>query len=195
MAIAKNLVGSIYGKLTVIARAENKGKEPCWACVCTCGRHAVIRGMSLKNGATQSCGCIARKKTKERSVTHGMYGTPEWHAWAAMRARCAKNSCKSFKDYGARGITVCERWDVSFESFYEDMGPRPSTDHQLDRIDNNSGYSPDNCRWATRCENMRNRRVTVRYGGLTLREIADKTGENYNTLKTRAFRGLMQRDC
>jgi len=101
---------------------------------------------------------------------------------------------KSFADYGGRGITVCERWELSFANFLADMGSRPSPGHQIDRVDNNKGYSPDNCRWAVRTVNMRNRRTTVRYGGKTMREIAEQTGENYYTLKTRARRQAWTRD-
>jgi len=124
-----------------------------------------------------------------------MYGTPEWHAWASMRARCFSSTHKSFKDYGGRGITVCDRWVESFDNFYADMGPRPSASHQIDRANNEEGYAPENCRWATRTENMRNRRVTVRYGGLTLRELSEQTGVAYETLKTRSCRGLLLRDA
>ena len=191
---AIDMTGLRFGRLVVLRRGENKGVEPCWICRCDCGSTTAPRGASLRHGYTQSCGCIAREITSERSIRHGLTGTPEWRSWAAMRGRCLSPSHRNYAGYGGRGITVCDRWRESFENFFADMGPRPSPAHQIDRIDNNSGYSQENCRWATRAENMSNRRVTVRYGGLTLKEISAATGENYYTLKTRAFRGLMQRD-
>lgn len=191
---AIDLTGRAFGRLMVLERSENGGKEPRWLCACICGRKKVVFGSSLKSGQTRSCGCIAREVTRARSITHGMFGSPEWRAWASMRSRCLVPTNRNYANYGGRGITVCVRWRDSFEAFYRDMGPRPSPHHQIDRINNNAGYEPNNCRWATRAENQRNRRTTVRYGGLTLREISERTGENYYTLKTRAFRGLMQRD-
>lgn len=192
---AKNLVGLTFNRLTVIERGPNAGKEPRWICRCDCGNERLVYGSSLKSGQTKSCGCLVADRNRERSITHGMHGSSEWRTWASMRARCLSPTHKQYAGYGGRGITVCDRWRDSFENFYADMGARPSPDHQLDRINNDQGYFPENCRWATRAENMRNRRVTVRYGGLTLRELADKTGENYYTLKTRAFRGQLQRDA
>lgn len=190
-----DLTGNHYGRLTVIERGPNAGKETRWVCECECGTRTLVYGLSLKSGATRSCGCLVVESNRARSVTHGMFGTPEWQTWSSMKARCQTPSNRSFKNYGGRGITVCERWQESFDNFIADMGCRPSPDHQLDRIDNDGPYSPDNCRWATAKINMRNRRNTARYGGLTLRELAEKTGENYNTLKTRAFRGLLARDA
>lgn len=191
---AIDLIGRTYGRLTVLSRDENAGKEPRWRCVCECGSVKVIYGTSLRSGQTKSCGCLAKIITSKRSLKHGMFGSPEWRAWNSMKSRCHQPSNKNFINYGARGITVCDRWRESFENFFADMGARPSSEHQIDRVNNDGPYEPDNCRWATRKQNMRNRRNTVRYGGLTLREIAEQTGENYHTLKTRAFRGLLVRD-
>lgn len=119
-----------------------------------------------------------------------MGGTPEYQTWTAMKNRCRLPNTRGFHRYGGRGITYCERWE-SFENFYADMGSRPDPSLQLDRIDNDGNYEPSNCRWATRVENSRNRSTTRRHGGLTLREIAERTGENYNTLKTRRRRGTL----
>ncbi len=185
---ARDMTGQVFSRLTVVSRASNVGKEPYWVCICACGETKAVSGSCLRAGSVRSCGCLAREVTSVRSTKHGMVGSPEWFTWASMRARCSNPNTRNFSDYGGRGITVCERWNT-FEAFFADMGPRPSSSHQIDRIDNDSGYFPENCRWVTRSENMRNRRITKRYAGLTLREWSEKTGVNYNTLKTQARRG------
>jgi hypothetical protein len=184
-----DLTGSAFGKLIVISRAKNKGKETRWICRCECGNSKEIYGIALKSGHTKSCGCIAKETASNKAKIHGMFGTPEWFVWASMKGRCSNKNHKQYAAYGGRGITVCDEWTSSFQSFFTDMGSRPSQDHQLDRIDNNTGYSKENCRWATRTENQRNRRVTKRFNGYTLKEISDITGHNYNTLKTNLRRG------
>lgn len=138
-----------------------------------------------------------KSATWRASVTkHGMYSTPEYGVWKAMRERCNNAAHPTYKDYGARGIKVCEAWS-SFEQFYADMGPRPSRLHQLDRVRNHLGYSKQNCRWATKSQNNRNtrRNVLVMFRGrkVTLAEAAEITGLNYQTLRARKRRGLTAR--
>ena len=189
MAKVLDLTGKTFARLTVVGRSENRGKEARWKCLCECGNQSIVFGLSLKSGKTKSCGCLAKEITAKRSITHGMWGTSIWRAWTAMKARCSTPSLRSYKDYGGRGISVCSEWESSFEAFFKDMGPKPTPAHQLDRIDNDGGYCPENCQWVTATANMNNRRNTKRYAGLTIREWSDKTGENYNTLKTRNQRG------
>jgi len=92
---------------------------------------------------------------------HGMYSTPIYQVWQSMKKRCYNSNCKDYKDYGGRGIIVCDRWLNSFENFYEDMGDKPFPKAQLDREKNNEDYTPDNCRWVTNTVNQQNRRNNV----------------------------------
>jgi hypothetical protein len=131
---------------------------------------------------TLSCGCLRvehgqriRRAQGLNSKTHGMSHTNEYMIWAGIKQRCYKNEvwCRSYKNYGGRGIKVCDRWMECFENFYEDMGPRPSKDHSVERKDNNKDYSPENCYWGTRIEQGNNRRnnrmITIE--GVTLTKI------------------------
>lgn len=123
-------------------------------------------------------------------LTHGMTKSPEFGAWDGMRDRCAN---RLDPNYGGRGIRVCERWQSSFEAFYEDMGPRPSSHHSLDRIDVNGDYEPGNCRWATRKEQCRNTRrsVFVEYLGkrINLKDLAEAAVVPYHTFRERIIAG------
>lgn len=123
------------------------------------------------------------------SEQHGMTGCPEWRAWRNMKRRCDSPCRQDYHRYGGRGIKVCERWRDSFLAFYEDMGPRPSDQHTLERVDNDGNYEPSNCVWKTRKEQGQNRcncrYLTYRGETRTISEWADVTGINQATIQSR----------
>lgn len=154
----KNLVGKRFGRLRVVAlgrprQRPNGLRRIYWVCECDCGNVIECRGDGLKCGDNVSCGCFA----VDRVTTHGKTGTPEYISWRAMLTRCYNPNDKDFKNYGGRGIKVCDSWRLSFEAFLQDMGNRPSG-ATLDRKDNGKGYSPSNCLWRSTKYQNRNKR-------------------------------------
>ena len=159
---AYELTGRRFGRLEVIGLGPRKGAKRRWVCRCDCGQLALAHTHDLMTGRHTSCGCYQREvvTTHGASTKQHNYRSPEYRAWIAMKGRCYNPATTRFAYYGGRGVSVCDRWRHSFSDFLADMGPRPSPDHSVDRIDANGHYEPTNCRWATRAEqhaNMRKR--------------------------------------
>lgn len=154
---ARDLTGRRFGRLRVLSRSCLRANDALWNVVCDCGKTRTLPACSLVSNNTRSCGCLSREVTSELMSTHGMKGTPVHNSWANMLSRCYNTKHPRYEDYGGRGITVCDRWRDSFENFYLDMGDRP-LGMSLDRIKNNEGYRPDNCKWSTPVEQNSNKR-------------------------------------
>ena len=184
-----DLVNLRFGHLVVTRYAGIRNRNRSWECLCDCGNNTIVLGTNLRRGTTQSCGCLR----KIVATKHGMRYTAEYRIWKHMRGRCLCPTDASFDRYGERGISICQQWIDSFDSFYSDMGPRPSPKHSIDRIDNSLGYTPENCRWATSTIQANNRRSNhlVTYNGKThtITEWAQIVGIKQPTLRKRLRNG------
>lgn len=159
MAVKSIAIGTAFGRLTVLGEGEpillkNGWKRGMSRVRCECGAERVVLNGNLNSGLTRSCGCSIGEQ-------HGKTGSHEYMVWKAMKTRCANQNVQNYARYGGRGIQVCDRWLNSFSAFLEDMGTRPSSDHSIDRVNNNGNYEPGNCVWATMKEQQNNKRSNV----------------------------------
>lgn len=200
----KNLSGNKFDRLEVLERARENapGNEIQWICRCSCGSTITVRRGDLIKGKVKSCGCLKRESSREngkKCITHGMTRTRLYKEWAGMKQRCYNVNSPIYKDYGFRGIVVCDEWKDDYMAFYEwsiksgydETAPRGVC--TLERKDNNGPYSPENCRWATIKEQSLNKRNTVRltYNGETLLipEWAERTGLSSDVIRQRRKKG------
>jgi len=194
-----DFTGRTFGRWTVLHRDGKKNEAIAYLCRCQCGTERRLQASWLNTGKSASCGCVAIEKLISRNMRHGSGNRRLRRVFKGMKDRCLKPNHEYFPDYGGRGISICERWlrgdgdSSGYKCFVIDMGDRPSPAHTLERIDNDKGYSPDNCKWATRAEQMLNRRNTIKmtFNGVTkpMAVWSRELGIPWGALRQRLLRG------
>ena len=212
-----DLTDKRYGRLTVIGIHDTPTRKTYWVCQCDCGNIKVVRSDSLKCGAIRSCGCLKKeqdqknltwgaeftgevrkpnsteKRLRKNATGHKVGGTRLYEIWQGIRRRCYKKTEPCYDRYGGRGITVCDEWVNDFSAFYKWAIENGYSDElTIDRIDNEKGYSPDNCRWTTAKEQARNRRsninITIGNSTRTMTEWCEIFNVNYAKVNARYHR-------
>ena len=188
-----DLTGQFFDRLTVIERASNKVKKKkvlaMWKCRCECGKTVIVSGEALRRGTTRSCGCLQKDTVGSLRRTHGRWRSKLYHIWNSMIQRCENSKDKHYHLYGAEGKTVCDEWH-DFQAFYDwAMANGYKEGLTIERIDGTKGYSPENCRWATKKEQANNTRRNhlITYNGKTqtMAQWADEYKIKYKTLNSR----------
>ena len=185
-----------YGQLTAIRRtgATQSSRNATWLFRCECGNECEKDGYSVRSGKVLSCDACGKERIRAASIKHGATDSAEYRIWTGMLTRCYNKSSRAYKDYGGRGIQVCDQWRASFAQFFSDMGRRPSPKHSIDRKDNNGNYEPGNCRWATAHEQAQNKRnsIQVEINGCqaSLADCAKVSGYTRAAIYQRHKRGI-----
>ena len=194
MQKCQDLTGQKFNKLLVLKQVrKNKGKTY-WLCKCDCGKETIVEGYKLKTGHIRSCGCLQREINIKRLTTHNLSKSKLYEIWCAIKNRCLNKNLKTYKNYGGRGITVCQEWLNDFKTFYDwAINNGYSDGLTIDRINNDGNYEPDNCRWASRKTQANNRRTckTFTYNGVTknYKQWCEFLKINYKTFYSRISRG------
>lgn len=186
----EDLTGQKFNRLTVIKRMENdKYHNTKWLCRCDCGKEVIVYALALKNGDTNSCGCLKKDLAKEKFSKHGLSKTRIYKTWIHIKERCINPKKTGFEYYGGRGIEICQEW-LNFENFYEwSIKNGYANNLTIDRINVNGNYEPSNCRWATQKEQANNKRnnhfITYNNETHTIAEWAEILNMKASTLHSR----------
>lgn len=184
-----DLILQTFGRLKVVkfngSRKVGNKTKAFWDCICICGKSNIVEASNLKSGHTKSCGCLAIEMCGEKTFKHGLTNTTEFHSWSHAKGRCYNIRNYKYKNYGGRGIKMCDKWKNNFMEFYKDMGKKPEG-KTLERINVNGDYEPSNCKWATHIEQGNNKvfnRIVVLNGvKMTLANCARLHGKKYRAL-------------
>lgn len=181
-----DLTGQRFGQLVVIQRGTTENKTTKWICQCDCGHQTTVNAGKLMSGHTRSCGHLRYDLPQHFKMEHGLTETSEFKSWSSMLTRCNNPKYHLKQDYSERGITVCDRW-LSFKNFIDDMGMKPFQKASIERIDNDKGYYPENCKWASRIEQNRNKRsnIVIEHDGqkMVMAQWTEKYGINYHAFR------------
>lgn len=188
-----NLAGQKFGRLTVVKFFEKRGHNTYWLCKCDCGNEKIICKYSLTSGKTKSCGCLNSEISRKNHTSHNLSKTRIYNIWVKMKSRCLNSNDFKFKNYGGRGILICDEWKNDFKTFYDWSIANGYADNlTIDRIDNNGNYEPKNCRWATAKEQANNKRnnkrLTYNNMSLTVSEWSNLLNLPTSTIESRIYK-------